>query len=416
MGTAFKLRTDKNMKIQAKKASLLASSKKIKHFKGVKPGSSALASLPFIQISKCFVAEEMHAVFLGIVRQVTKLWFESTKQPYTLKQYIDEINAFILLIRPPSSFHRLPREISEMHHFKAYEWFTWLLYYSVPIVLKYLPQKYSQHWLLLVNGIYLLNKRTITQKDLKMAEKCFKIFVEDFPNLYSEKNCSYSLHQLLHLKYHSENFGPLWSTSAFGFEGQNGVLAHLVHGTKNVGKEIINNLQLITIYNNLKGKFYQNSVSMAENQCRTIDLETNYKVLLGDDELKFLANFCKSEEISIYKRANINGITYTSEIYKKIKTNDHVVKLECNEELLYGSIKFYLKINNSSFVIFSPFDISLENRIKISKTNTALSNILHYKETKELLFLNVLDINNISNIVIVGDYIFIQPHSINIMV
>ena len=154
---------------------------------------------------------------------------------------------------------------------------------------------------------------------------------------------------------------------------------------------------------------------MAENQCRTIDLETNYKVLLGNDELKFLENFCKSEEISIYKRANINGITYTSEIYKKIKTNDHVVKLECNEELLYGSIKFYLKINNSSFVIFSPFDISLENRIKISKTNTALSNILHYKETKELLFLNVLDINNISNIVIVGNYIFIQPHSINIM-
>ena len=51
---------------------------------------------------------------------------------------------------------------------------------------------------------------------------------------------SANVHLLLHLPNTVRQLGPLWVYSCFYFEGQNGTLKSLVHGTQHVEKQVIN--------------------------------------------------------------------------------------------------------------------------------------------------------------------------------
>lgn len=55
--------------------------------------------------------------------------------------------------------------------------------------------------------------------------------------------------------------GPLWATSAFSFESHNGFLAKIVHGTKNMGQEMMNNLKFVEGANIIKTKVKRRNIS-----------------------------------------------------------------------------------------------------------------------------------------------------------
>jgi len=54
-----------------------------------------------------------------------------------------------------------------------------------------------------------------------------------------------NIHLLLHLPDTVQQLGPLWAYSCFSFEGQNGILKSLVHGTQLVDKQIISTFSYI---------------------------------------------------------------------------------------------------------------------------------------------------------------------------
>ena len=57
---------------------------------------------------------------------------------------------------------------------------------------------------------------------------------------------SINVHLLLHLPDTVRELGPLWVYSCFHFEGQNGILKNLIHGTQKV------DLQLLSSYSYLR--------------------------------------------------------------------------------------------------------------------------------------------------------------------
>lgn len=114
-------------------------------------------------------------------------------------------------IQPLQSFGRMPRCITDYLHFKASEFYNFILFYSLPALNYYLPDKYFQHWLLFVIALFNLLKDKITIQDIQEADKLFKLYVKQIEKLYSDRELSYNIHQLFQLALSVQRWGPLWA-------------------------------------------------------------------------------------------------------------------------------------------------------------------------------------------------------------
>lgn len=82
-----------------------------------------------------------------------------------------------------------------------------------------MPDEYYQHFLLLVQAVFSLLQKSITERDGKRYETS-------------------NVHLLLHLVEKVRDLGPLWSQSCFYFEDYNGQLRKLFHGTQSIERQI----------------------------------------------------------------------------------------------------------------------------------------------------------------------------------
>lgn len=71
-------------------------------------------------------------------------------------------------------------------HYTASELQAWLLYYGLPCLVGYLPDKYLQHFAHLAEGIYILLGDSISQALLDRAQDLLTRFYRDFQGLYGE--------------------------------------------------------------------------------------------------------------------------------------------------------------------------------------------------------------------------------------
>lgn len=170
---ASKLRTGERMEKLGRKVQNSDRSQ----MRGVK-GISEVSNLPLVDLGTCVIPEYMHSVLLGVVRQFTKIWFFKSG-PWSLKGWSAEINNFLKQIRPLDLFGRMPRNITDCHFYKASEFYNWLLLYSAPVLVNYLPHEYFQHCLLLIIALYtMLQKEIRIDPDLIQAETLLKLFVQ----------------------------------------------------------------------------------------------------------------------------------------------------------------------------------------------------------------------------------------------
>lgn len=207
---------------------------------GVK-GPSILQLLPEFDIIQGLVPDYMHSVLLGVVRQMSKLWFDSSNHSeayYISPAHQRSIDFALSCIRPPCNISRLPRSISVRRFWKAHEWYMWLCYYSLPILQFHLPHNFHTHWALLVDGVSLLLTDSISQGQLQHSESVLKKFVIDFQTLYGLNNVSFNVHLCLHLTTSVRCWGPLWAHSAFIYEAFNGTLLEMIKGTQGVPLQI----------------------------------------------------------------------------------------------------------------------------------------------------------------------------------
>ncbi|KYQ53908.1 hypothetical protein ALC60_07166 [Trachymyrmex zeteki] len=224
--------------------------------RGVK-GVSPVAVISEFNLVHGFVLDYMHCVLLGVIRLVTGLWLDSTS--HNEKYYIGlkrhEIDNRLLAIRPPSSFPRLPRSLKERSFWKANEWRTWLLYYSLPCLKNILPLKYYKHHCLLVSAIYTFLRNKISISDIDNTTWNLVQYVIHFQKLYGPQNMTFNVHLLLHLDRTVLMFGPLWCYSAFSWESGNGFLLKFVKGTRGVLTQIARKYTYLQSLSRLLGQY-----------------------------------------------------------------------------------------------------------------------------------------------------------------
>ena len=214
--------------------------------RGVK-GFSILSELPLFNIVTGCVFDVLHAVDLGVMRQLDALLFNTRNSEcewYLGKpETIEILNRKLRNIVPPSNVRRLPRTFASRAFWKGSEWRNMLLFYGPFILKDVMDKKYYDHFLLLSEAIYLLIQKRVTHLEVYQARKKLKEFVKRFEKLYGLKNMSFNLHQLLHACDCVGDWGPLWAYSLYYFEGENGSFLNMFNGTQSVPIQITNRFQ-----------------------------------------------------------------------------------------------------------------------------------------------------------------------------
>lgn len=72
-----------------------------------------------------------------------------------------------------------------------------------------------------------------------LSESLLRKFVGKVEPLFGKAECTYNVHQLLHLAETARQLGPLWSHSAFVFEGGNGKIVRLITAAKGIPMQIV---------------------------------------------------------------------------------------------------------------------------------------------------------------------------------
>lgn len=209
--------------------------------RGVK-GPSPLVNLPGFDVVWGLSPEYMHSVFLGVVNQITEIWFSEVDLPCYIGSPSNRrnIDNRLLKIKTPHIITRLPRSIDSRKLWKANEWRNWLLYYSFPCLLGILPDRFLHHWNLLIEAVYLTMKDEISRADINKMESLFVEFVVRTEQLYGKSEMTSNVHQLLHHAKAVKMLGPAWSRSAFVFEGNMRTLLQNINAARGVVMQIMN--------------------------------------------------------------------------------------------------------------------------------------------------------------------------------
>ena len=229
-------------------------------------------------------------------------------------------------IKPPSFITRKPRKLSEhFKYFKASEYRSFLLYYSLPILHDILPINYWNHYALLVISIHTLLQQSISEIQIHCCEEMIRKFCHQFEDLYGRRYMTLNVHSLLHLTDCVRELGPLWVYSCFYFENQNGILKSLVHGTQQVDKQILSSFSyqknLLAAAEELIPETYKEvfeQLYYCQHQC--ISTQNSFKISesvhvvgkplknnLTELEINTLCNF-SLDNYKMFSRISINGI------------------------------------------------------------------------------------------------------------
>lgn len=212
---------------------------------GVK-GYSLLLLLQIFDIIRSFVPDYMHAVLLGVVRAICELWLNSkySNSPWYIGLRSNEVSQRLMSMKPTSEISRTPSSIDKRALWKASEWRTFLLYYSLPALRGILPEKYFRHWFLLVFAFQTLLKNKVTSSEIDAANLALQTFVKQAEILYGKEHLSFNMHLLLHMPRYVKDWGSPWASSAFMYEHGNGVLVRLFNGTQSVVDQIFRAYEL----------------------------------------------------------------------------------------------------------------------------------------------------------------------------
>lgn len=213
---------------------------------GIK-GPSWLSYLPSYDLIKGTAIDYMHCVLIGVTNMLIGFWFDPahSSEEYYCGHLLTLIDKRLRSIHPPVNISRTPRGLKFRCHWKASELRSWLLFYAVPVMQGFLKEAYFQHFLLLVEGTFLLLQDSISQEDITKSEKLLQHFCLMHGRLYNPRYELINIHSLLHLPEVVRDLGPLYCYSLFGFEGLNGNLLKLIHGTQQAQMQIVNAVSVL---------------------------------------------------------------------------------------------------------------------------------------------------------------------------
>lgn len=317
----------------------------------------------------------------------------------------------MIKIKPLQSFSRMPRSILEFSSYKASELYNWVLFYSIPTIKNVLPDKYLQHWLLLVISLFNLLQQDVSPQDIEQSKQLLHAFVKQIKAIYGEREMSYNIHQLLHLGLCVERWGPLWATSAFAFESHNGFLAKIVHGTKNMGQEMMNNLKFAEGAIMIKNRVQNNSKIVSKKKEAFIFKSLGKKVIYEYNTDLLCSIDLDPKNVNFYSRVKINNDIFTSSFYKTTKTNNYTIHCILKDSsIFYGIIQIFFISLNQLYFIVKRFLIDHPNILKHNEIEAVVSHIIPITDSDNFILVKIDQVKYLSHLVRVGNYICKQPN------
>lgn len=327
--------------------------------------NSPLINLDIDMIST-FPNDYMHSVCLGVVRKLLFAWRDGGRE-YNIKRNLNQIDERINSVKTywPTEFNRKPRSLSELEHWKATEFRSFLIYYGPFLCRDILPEKYYKHLLLLQLGITILLNNYLNCKYNKYASDILKTFVTNTKKLYGKEFIIYNVHSLIHLADDAKQFKSLNNINAFPFENYLQTLKSKLRKS---------NMPLEQIYQRLNEELNANIVKYKNNtlespvclkKCESLENDLGLTGVTFYKQIKF-----SEFTISILKKADsyviLNNKIDTIEI-KYICQNETT-----NEIVLYG-YKFNSKFNFDNYPtkenVLTTFFIEKDENAILQKVN-----------------------------------------------
>ena len=91
----------------------------------------------------------MHSVLEGVVKGMFYRWFgvENHQMECSLKSFMHQIDGRIICIKPPKFVPTTPRSIYSWKQWRAHEYLSFILYYSLPVFIDIMEASKLEHLL-----------------------------------------------------------------------------------------------------------------------------------------------------------------------------------------------------------------------------------------------------------------------------
>jgi len=305
----------------------------------------------------------MHTVLEGVVKSLFNKWFsqENYSKDYSLRKEMVLIDKRLISIRPPKFIPITPRSIQSWKTWRAHEYLSFLIYYSIPIFNDIMESDQLEHLIKLVIFMEIILSREIRLEDLDFAQKIIEAFVEDYSKLYTISSMLSGVHELLHLVECTKHFGPLNNINCFPFEQLNRKVIGTIHGRSLIGEEFIKLFSLMQSQSYTVTSFAKQSklvnfikkemVFKTSNRKKTNYGKIEIKVLgrkeiIKDSQVLTVIDKTlgiKLEEIETFSKIVINDVIFTT---GKLETKNSDSCFRSKEGKI-GYIEFFFSINKN---------------------------------------------------------------------
>lgn len=205
-------------------------------------GKSPLTALSIDMITQ-FPLDEMHLVYLGVVRRLIIYWLRGPieYQSRLPGRAVQTLSKHLLCLQQHicNDFARKPRSLAEVDRWKATEFRLFLLYLGPIILNGVLPVEHYRHFLLLHVAIYCLTSSRLCSSHIDYAQKLLLRFVGEAPSLYGAEFVVYNVHSLIHICDDARIYKRLQDVNAFKYECHMKKLKKLVHHPQNPLKQAV---------------------------------------------------------------------------------------------------------------------------------------------------------------------------------
>lgn len=188
---------------------------------------TALMLLPYFNCVRFHIVDPMHNLFLGTARHMVKnLWIkQGNEESIISKAQFFEIQERVDECKVPAGMGRIPNKIAaNFCHFKADQWKTWTLVFSVYALFGIVKGHHMDCWRKFVKACRLLSAPVLLEHQVEEAHQLLLDFCQNVEQLYGANAVTINMHMHKHIKECIYDYGPIASFWLYAFERYNGYL------------------------------------------------------------------------------------------------------------------------------------------------------------------------------------------------
>jgi len=220
---------------------LAAGANMVNGFRGV----SALAELDFFNLKESFSCDDLHPIYVGVVKDYFESLFLPDGDYYIGPNNIAILNQRWLRVKFPTCLARKPRKISTYKRWRGSEFRNFLLY-GLPCLTGLVQDEIYDNLKRLANASFTLSKQSISDDDLTQAEEDLSVFLFEFQDLFGVEKMKFNVHVLTHITDIVRTLGNLFVHSTYNFESWNHRLKTYVTSSWGTCDQVVFRLLLVT--------------------------------------------------------------------------------------------------------------------------------------------------------------------------